>query len=100
MITTTDKIRLWAIDRNLNNGDPAKQMLKLVEELGELASGMAKNNKDVIIDSFGDIYVVLTILAMQHGINIEHCIDSAYDEIKDRKGKLVNGVFIKEGDLK
>jgi NTP pyrophosphatase (non-canonical NTP hydrolase) len=95
-MNTTSKIRDWAIQRNLHVGDPARQMLKLVEEVGELASAIAKNNNELIIDSIGDIYVVLTILAMQYQLDIETCIEAAYKEIKDRKGKTVNGVFIKE----
>lgn len=93
------KIRGWAHARNLVHGsNPEKQMVKLVEEIGELAAGLARGNKAKAIDSIGDAVVVLTILAEQIGINIEECIVSAYDEIKDRKGKMVNGVFIKEGD--
>jgi NTP pyrophosphatase (non-canonical NTP hydrolase) len=93
---TTDLIRQWAKDRGLDKGDPSKQLVKLMEEVGELASGIAKNKREVIIDSVGDIYVVLTILSQQLGLDIESCIASVYHEIKDRKGKLVNGIFIKE----
>lgn len=75
-------------------------MLKLAEEFGELAQGMAKNKPDQISDSIGDMYVVMTILSMQLGLNIGDCIKDAYDEIKDRKGKMINGVFVKEQDLK
>ena len=74
-------------------------MLKLVEEIGELAEGLAKGNLDEVIDSIGDSYVVLTILAMQLDLNIEDCVKVAYEEIADRKGKMVNGVFVKEADL-
>lgn len=95
-MSTTSKIRDWAIERGLHLGEPSRQMLKLVEEVGELASAIAKNNNELIIDSIGDIYVVLTILAMQHQLDVEACIHSAYQEIKNRKGKTVNGVFIKE----
>ncbi len=95
----TDLIKIWAMDRGLDVADPNKQMLKLMEEVGELAQGMAKNNASQIIDSIGDVYVVLTILSMQLGLNIEGCIDSAYQEISNRKGKMVNGVFVKEEDL-
>lgn len=97
-MSTTSKIRDWAIERGLHTGEPSKQMLKLIEEVGELANGMARNNSELIVDSLGDIYVVITILAMQYQLDIEQCIQSAYEEIKDRKGKLVNGVFIKEQD--
>lgn len=99
MNTLTDKIKWWAKDRGLHTADPNKQMLKLFEELGELAEGMAKNKPVQINDSIGDIYVVLTILSMQLGLNIEHCVAWAYNEIKDRKGKMIDGVFVKEDDL-
>lgn len=95
----TQKIKQWAVERNLHKADPNKQMLKLGEEFGELCQGMAKGNREQVIDSIGDMYVVMTILAMQLGLDIEDCIRSAYDEIKDRKGKIVNGVFVKQEDL-
>lgn len=93
-------IRGWAHQRNLIAGStPEKQMVKLIEEVGELAAGVARNDGAKIMDGIGDAVVVLTILAEQHGVKIESCIQMAYDEIKDRKGKMVNGVFIKEADL-
>lgn len=99
-MTTLDKIRQWAHDRNLVEGsDRFRQMVKLVEEQGELAAGIAKGNEALVIDSIGDMVVVLTIIAAQSGVNIEACIDAAYDEIKDRKGRMVDGVFLKESDL-
>jgi NTP pyrophosphatase (non-canonical NTP hydrolase) len=90
------KIILWAKARGLENGEVSRQMLKLYEEVGELSGGIAKGNQEVIKDSLGDIYVVLVILALRLGLNLQECIEGAYNEIKDRKGKLVNGVFIKE----
>ena len=95
----TELIKKWAIDRNVVSGDPKAQMVKLLEEAGELAEGINKNKQDLIIDSIGDVYVVLVILCMQLGLDINDCIKVAYDEIKDRKGKLVNGLFVKEEDL-
>ncbi len=95
----TAKIKQWAIDRNLHTANPDKQMLKLFEEIGELAEGMAKDKPEQIEDSIGDAYVVLTIISQQLGINIEDCIAKAYDEIKDRKGRMIDGVFVKESDL-
>ena len=95
----TGQIEQWAIDRGLHNADPSKQMLKLMEEVGELAEGLAKNNPDAVQDAIGDAYVVLTILSMQLGMDIRQCVKMAYDEIKDRKGRMVNGVFVKESDL-
>ena len=97
--TLTEKIQDWARDRGLDEADPKAQMLKLVEELGELAEGMAKNRRSQIEDSIGDVYVVLTILSMQLGLEIKDCVTAAYEEIKDRKGRIVNGVYVKEEDL-
>ena len=94
-----DLIRAWARDRNLIKGsDSRAQMLKLMEEVGELAEGLAKGDGVKVADSIGDVVVVLTILAEQEGYNFEACVREAYKEIKDRKGRMENGVFIKEGD--
>lgn len=99
-MTDFDKIRTWAHARNLINGStPEKQFVKLIEEGGELASGIMKGKVEAVIDGIGDMVVVLTILAEMHGVSIEACIAYAYDEIKDRKGRMVDGVFIKESDL-
>ncbi len=101
MITVlTGLIEEWARDRGLDAADPTKQMLKLAEEFGELAEGLAKNKPEQVEDSIGDMFVVMTILSLQLGLDIEDCVQKAYNEIKDRKGKMVNGVFIKESDLK
>lgn len=95
----TIQIKQWAVDKGLDEAQPEKQMLKLVEEVGELAQGLAKGNLDQVIDSIGDVYVVLTILSMQMDLDIKDCIAAAYAEISDRKGKMINGVFIKQEDL-
>lgn len=100
MIETVEKIRQWAEDRNIIDGaTPQAQFVKLIEEIGELAQGMAKSRIEAIKDGIGDAVVVLTILAAQHGLTIEECAAAAYNEIKDRKGRMVNGVFVKEADL-
>lgn len=98
-MTTTDKIKQWVGDRNLHTQDPRTQMCKVMEELGELAKAIFKNDVEQQVDGIGDVYVTLVCLAEQLGLNIDVCIDSAYNEIKDRKGKLINGVFVKESDL-
>lgn len=95
----TENIQNWAIARNLHTADPMKQALKLGEEFGELCQGLAKGKEDETKDAIGDIFVVLTILSMQLGTSLEECATLAYEEIKDRKGKMVNGVFVKESDL-
>ena len=98
-MNTTELIKKWAIDRGLDKADPKAQMVKLLEELGELANGINKERQEQIIASIGDVYVVL-ILSMQLGLDVETCIYMAYQEIKDRKGKMINGVFVKEEDLR
>ena len=95
----TNRIKGWAVDRNLHTADHVKQALKLGEEFGELCQGIVKGNEEQIKDSIGDMMVVMVILSMQLGLEIEDCVYHAYDEIKDRRGKLVDGVFIKESDL-
>jgi NTP pyrophosphatase (non-canonical NTP hydrolase) len=91
------KVLKWAEERGILIPDNAtKQMLKLTEEVGELAGAIAKNNKIDQIDAIGDIQVVLIILSEQLGINYKEALESAYNVIKNRKGKTVNGIFIKE----
>ena len=96
LISLVDK---WSTDRGLNEADPRQQLLKLQEELGELTQGELKEKPEQITDSIGDLMVVLIIYCQQKGINLRQCLENAYGVIKDRKGKLVDGVFIKESDL-
>lgn len=163
------QIEQWAEDRNLIQGStPEKQMLKLMEEFGELCGGIVKDKPEIIKDSIGDCFVVLTILNAQYrlkstnlansfpsafltpmkerhnvksideaatmtfkcfsccfmgdfepmdwdiqrsvnslqciaefaNLDLKECVQYAYDQIKDRKGKMIKGVFVKEDDLK
>ena len=95
--THFDLIREWASKRGLyKKGDPKTQALKLVEEVGETCRAILKDNHNDIEDGIGDCVVVLTNLAHLCNTNIEHCIESAYNEIKDRKGKMDNGTFKKD----
>ena len=92
-----DLIRKWASDRGLyKKGDPKTQALKLVEEVGETCRAILKGNQSDIEDGIGDAVVVLTNLAHLCDTDIEHCIELAYNEIKDRKGKMDNGTFKKD----
>ena len=92
-----DLIRAWANERGLyDKGDPKTQALKLVEEVGETCRAILKTDSPEIIDGIGDCVVVLTNLAELCGVPIEECIRSAYEEIANRKGKMVNGTFKKD----
>ena len=90
-------IREWATDKGIyKSGDARTQFVKLMEEAGELAQAILKNDEPEVIDAIGDMVVVLTNLAKLRGHNIEDCISSAYDVIKSRQGKMVNGTFVKQ----
>ena len=92
-----DLIRNWAAVRGIyEGGNSHTQYVKLQEEAGELAKALLKNDKPEIVDAIGDIVVVLTNLAYLEGLNIEDCIDSAYMEICQRQGKMINGTFVKD----
>lgn len=94
-------IREWGENRNILSGaTPTQQALKGVSEYGEFADAVLKGDEPKIIDGIGDIVVILTIVAAQCGLRIEDCIEMAYDEIKDRKGVMYNGAFIKESDAR
>ena len=92
-----DLIRQWADERGLyDKGDTKTQALKLVEEVGEICRAILKDDNEQIIDGIGDCVVVLTNLAELIHMPIELCIDTAYEEIKNRSGKMVNGTFKKD----
>ena len=94
-----NKIRTWAETRGLyEKGDPMVQYVKLQEEAGELAKALLKDDQPEVIDAIGDIVVVLTNLAHQRGVYIEECIQTAYDVINKRTGKMINGTFVKDED--
>ena len=92
------RVELWHIERNLIDGSTDQaQFVKLIEESGELAGNIARG-KDVR-DDIGDMMVVLVNIALRNGYDLYECLEVAWDDIKDRKGKMVDGVFIKESDL-
>lgn len=90
----------WAENRNMiSPKNTSRQYIKVSEELGEIAEGINKNNREQVEDSLGDILVTLIILAQDLNFDLLDCLNSAYNVIKDRKGKTINGVFVKESDL-
>jgi NTP pyrophosphatase (non-canonical NTP hydrolase) len=86
----------WAEKRGILDATVDRQFIKLQEEVGELAVGILKKDEKAVYDAIGDCVVVLTILAKIRGTTIEQCINGAYNTIKAREGKMVNGVFVKE----
>ena len=93
-----DNVVQWHRDRNLIDGSTDKdQVLKLMQELGELSDSVCKG-KD-IKDDIGDMLVVMLNIATRNGVTLSECLARAWDDIKDRKGKMIDGIFVKEGDL-
>ena len=90
-------IRKWANERGLyEKGDAKTQYLKLMEEAGELGRALLKDDIEEQIDAIGDMVVVLTNLAELIDVPIEECVESAYEVISQRTGKMVNGTFVKD----
>jgi NTP pyrophosphatase (non-canonical NTP hydrolase) len=90
-------VEQWAIAKGLDNQNNRNaQALKVMEEVGETMAALARGKKEDIKDGIGDSIVTLIILAMQCGFTATECLNAAYNEIKNRNGKTVDGVFIKE----
>lgn len=114
MRTLINNVIQWANDRNIIEGSTAiKQLDKTSEEFNELQRAVAvqqyvlsgdegyllsENITGDVVDAYGDILVTLIISAHQLGIDLEDALESAWLEIKDRKGKLINGIFHKEAE--
>mgnify|MGYP001241528169 FL=1 len=87
----------WHHDRNLIEGATSKdQVLKLIQEVGELSDSVCK--KQDVKDDIGDCLVILINIAEREGTSLEECLSVAYDDIKDRTGKMIEGIFVKDGD--
>lgn len=90
----------WANDRNLIEGStPKAQWRKTLEEVWELHDAVFRNDHPEIRDAIGDSIVTLIIQCRFHGFDLRECLEAAYEEIKDRKGRMVDGMFVKEADL-
>ena len=86
----------WAQEKDLmKSWNASRQMLKVTEEVGELAGSIAKSKEEDTIDALGDTFVTLIILAGQLGIDPTYALNHAYNVIKNRTGKTVDGVFVK-----
>ena len=98
-INYEESIGQWHRDRNLIDGSTDKdQYMKLIQEAGELSDSLCKG-KD-IRDDIGDMMVVLINIMVRNNLTMTECLSVAYDDIKDRKGKMIDGIFVKEGDEK
>ena len=102
------KVIAWASDRNIIQGSTAiKQLDKTSEEFNELQRAVALHLRDPgsegtfdeVGDAFGDILVTLIIASHQLHVSLPIALEQAYNTIKDRKGMMINGKFVKESDL-
>ena len=88
----------WAHTKGLLSPNNAHaQMCKVTEEVGETAAALLKGNREALKDGIGDIAVTIIILAAQHGMTLNDCLSAAYDEIKNRTGRIESGTFLKDG---
>lgn len=99
-----NKINHWADERNLKQADPKIQWMRITEEVGEIRDVLLKPTKftepqAALKDAIGDTLVTIIVLAHQLDLDVTECLSIAYEEIKNRKGKMVNGTFVKEEDL-
>jgi NTP pyrophosphatase (non-canonical NTP hydrolase) len=98
LIVLCEMVKQWHYDRNLIQGsDDKTQFAKLIQEAGELSDNICKERD--IKDDIGDMMVVLINIAERNNLSLTECLEVAYNDIKDRKGKMVDGVFVKEADL-
>lgn len=98
------KINHWADERNLKHADPNIQWMRVTEEVGEIRDVLLKPTKFMepqaaLKDAIGDTLVTIIVLTHQLDLDVTECLSIAYEEIKNRKGKMVNGTFVKEEDL-
>ncbi|MGU9988009.1 MazG-like family protein [Latilactobacillus curvatus] len=97
---TVSEVDRWARQRGLDRpSNSSNQIIKLMEEVGELSAAYNKGQQNKVMDSIGDIQIVLIILCMQLGLGYQMSLDEAYKQIKYRKGKMINGSFVKDEDL-
>lgn len=98
LITLVHSVEQWSINKGIDKADSSKQYLKVAEETGEVAAALVRGDMDALRDGIGDAVVTLIILAQQNNMTLEECLNQAYGDIKDRTGKIVDGVFVKSED--
>lgn len=92
-------VRQWGQEKGIIfEGNETRQMLKTVEEIGELAAALARNDKEAAADAYGDVIVTVIVGAACLGIRAEQCLEDVINIITKRKGKMVDGVFVKDGE--
>lgn len=93
------QVEEWSRNKGLDKAAPEKQFLKVIEEVGEVAAAMARNDREELVDGLGDTFVTLIILCQQLGVVPKEALGVAYGVISWRTGKMIDGVFVKSEDL-
>lgn len=92
-------VETWAEEKGiLSKATPMAQAFKTLEECTELGVAVNNNDREEIIDAIGDIMVTLIIQAKMQNLKLEECLESAYNVIAKRTGKMVNGQFVKDSE--
>ena len=95
-----EEIVNWAMDRRIiQESNPVAQSTKTVEEANEMLEAIELGDIDHFKLEAGDVYVTLVLAAEMAGVSLKDCIDDAYNKIKDRKGMMLQGRFVKEFDI-
>ena len=90
-------VESWAEEKGIfDKATPMAQALKTLEETTELCTAINTDDREEIIDAMGDIMVTLIIQAKMQGLTLEECLESAYNVIAKRTGKMINGQFVKD----
>lgn len=90
-------VQQWAEEKGIpEKATPLKQALKTLEEVTELLNAIVDDDQPEIEDAIGDILVTLIILAEMKEVTLEECLNGAYDIIRKRTGKMINGQFVKD----
>lgn len=101
MIELFEVVRDWGRNKGIIfHGNETRQLLKTIEEVGELAAALARNDKESVADAYGDIIVTVIVGAACSGLSAEDCLAKVYEIISKRNGKLVDGVFVKNDNEK
>jgi len=89
----------WAKEKGIYRKENIRnQALKMCSESGEVADAILKMDNTAIKEEIGDVIVTLVILSNVQGWSLNECLETAYNKIKNRKGKTINGTFIKQQD--
>ena len=102
----------------LDSSTPLRQLDKTQEELDETREALKKlndfdyqqdlmewqgmptlNREDILAevkDGIGDMLVTIVLLAKMVNLDTTDCLNAAYDVIKQRTGKMVDGQFVKD----